>query len=724
MNTSECIKCIKIYLILIILVCSYLPAGLCQMDIKGYPEDSPQLFSRIPDDTPLDAVKWTGGFWMDYTRRLNDIYLPGTIDGSFLEVVNGATFRNFFRAAGMEKGGAVGRGFSDGDCFFLLDAAARVYAGTGDEYLKSRLNYWITIFEKIQRDDGRLDTWLELKDFDEFYVNLWDKMGPKRKNPRGHLHESEHYQYNLAHLYKSAYSYYRATGSTRLLKIADKFLTHYIDHEESTDPEMQPYGESIINYAYSQKYSISGETRYLNRLQGIINDNQNISFGPPLNLAQEIYGHNCRTSFTLLGLADLYNYTGDTILLEALNRLIDDLLSKKIFITGAVGPVKDGYRPDLNNNGITYKGTAIGEAIGDAFDLPNDGAYCESCGHCLYMELFFRMFRLTGECKYMDAVERSLYNAVPGCVDLNRPNFFYCNPQEQGPLSERQIASVPDIGKYANYTWRRTFTKTCACCPAKVLRALAMGNEIAYTVNEEGIWVNLFGNNEFTAKFPWGGGMTCRQITDYPWDGKVRIDFDLVETSRPFKVFLRIPGWLNTPVSIRLNGKVVEKWAEGGNYIVLNRNWKKGDRIELSYPMPVKFMIADPRVKDNLGKVAVMRGPLVYCLEDCDIPANISIDSLFVSAKTTLKPVLSNELGGVIKLEGSLESGVLASKSPYPIEGFIQGKGLYQEINLEKMARFPAKTSSVKVSFVPYYTRLNRLSNYFKVWLPVCADAD
>jgi DUF1680 family protein len=319
----------------------------------------------------------------------------------------------------------------------------------------------------------------------------------------------------------------------------------------------------------------------------------------------------------------------------------------------------------------------------------------------------------------MDAAERSLYNAVPGCVDIDRPNFFYCNPQEQGSASRRTPESEIGLYKDGNYTWKRKYTKTVACCPAKVLRALALSIEIAYSINNEGLWVNLYGSNTVDIKLPMGGSLQCQQTSDYPWDGKVKLAINKVESENPFSVFLRIPGWVNTPVSISLNGKVVEKAAKAGSYYSLNRKWEKGDKLEMELAMPVLIMAADPRIADDRGKVAVMRGPVVYCLEDQDIPGGLKIDSLYFSDTVNLQPVSTKELGGITKLTGSLILRTNAAKPADTAKDFKPENGLYQEIHLDNNLTPGANDRSVQVSLIPYYARLNRESNYFKIWLPV-----
>lgn len=673
-------------------------------------------YMKLPYDTPLDAVKWTNGYWHDYMVRLRNIYIPGTLDGSFLDLKNGSTFRNFYRAAGMEEGGALGRTWSDGDCCFILDAVARLYAYQPDDYLKSKLDYWIDIIGKTQREDGLFDTWSILKRFDDKSGEFWGKF--HRFGPGSTFQGMTNY--NLAHLCVAATTHYKVTGDSSFLKIAYRASDYQLrEGEKRALREGRDYGVTgHTSFAFGKRYMLTGDNRFLKPIVNGYSQPGSV-FGPPLREAQEIYGHNTATSEYLSGAVMLYKYTGDTTVIVALQRLADNLLDGKVFITGAIGPIQHGERPEITINGKTYPSSGLGEAVGKSFDLPNDISYCESCGQNLYVERLFELFRLTGEQRYMDAVERLLYNAAPGCVDIARPNYFYCNPQEQGPDSRRRGECEPDLNQDGNYSWKRAYTKKCACCPPKVLRGLAMVNEIAYSVNDEGLWVNLYGSNTFTAELPAGGSVIVSQESDYPWDGKVKITMDEVKSIKSFSVLLRIPGWLTTPVSISVNGEVMEKGVAADSYYKADRKWKSGDIIEMDFPMPVRYMAADPRIKDDVGKIAVMRGPVVYCLEDEDIPKGAGFTTLCMSGETELKPKRVMELGGVVKLYGTFCQGDKKSLLTEPVKEFSDSDGPYKEISWEEIKQISTEGNPVEISLIPYYARLNREGRYFRVWIPV-----
>ncbi len=662
--------------------------------------------ARVPDELPLDAVKWTGGFWQDRMQRLRGIHLPGVLDGSFMSVENGSTFLNLLRAARLEKGGAQGSTWSDGDCYLVLDTVARLQAYQPDAYLKSKLDRWIPIIARIQLQDGLVDSWTVLGEFDATHGKPWRWQMNKMRGEgfHGALH------YNTGSLYAFASTLQRATGDGRALAIADRAVRRFMGRSNTVAGPMQ--------WAVPHLYARSGDAVLLDALRRT--SGQNSLFGPPVRHAQEIFGHNTQAAHTLLRETALCGLTGDDGLLDALRRLAENQLTQKTFITGAVAPVFRGRRPEQVVGGKTYPAADYDEAVGPAYDLPNDGSYCESCGQCLFAEWYYRMFRLTGEAVYMDAVERALYNAVPGCADLDRPNFFYCNPQEQLPGAQRSHTDGTESKWEAHYTWRRQFTKKAACCPPKVMRALAMSAEMAYSASREGLWVNLYGENRIRVALPAGGSLECRQASAYPWDGKVRLVLQEVEPAKPFGIFLRIPGWVSGPVRIAVNGEAVPGAPPQGSYHPLQRNWKSGDVVEMEIPMPVRYMAAHPAVADARGKVAVTRGPIVYCIEGDDVPADIALEHIRVPAGTELKPALTKELGGVMKLTGTLMRSTGAPAAGDRLIPDEAATDLYREARFAKGAPTLSQGGRpVTVSMIPYYARLNRKSDYFRIWLPV-----
>lgn len=661
--------------------------------------------ARIPNATPLDAVKWTGGFWQDRMKRLGDIYLPETMDGMFQNPTNGASFRNFPRSLKLEEGGVIGRVWGDGDCYCILDAAARMVAYRQDEYCKAKLSYWIPQIAKCRNEIGLIDTWGKL-----IQTGAGGMEDGGKKQTHGCLH------YNHGFLYAAALSHYQATGSRLFIDLADTTMGAYLTNEVN-----HGYMGDNIPQAYCSEYARSGNKRFMDATVAYYQKKS--PFGPPLRDAQEIFGHGTFSLQYVTGATQLYGYTGDQELLGALRRLAQNTMQTKKYITGAVGSVAMGARPQQNIKGITYPGAKLTEAIGIGYDLPNDHCYNETCTLCLFMEWMYFMFQATGDALYMDEVERCLYNSVPGCVDLEHGKYFYANPQEQTANSKRVRNLYENVTGHwiqKQFTWKRTSPMRVACCPPKVLRALVRSAEMAYSVNEEGCWVNLYGNNTLNVQLPWGGSVEFQQKTEYPWDGKVELVVNKVESKRPFSVFLRIPGWVNASVGLALNGKVIDAAAKSGAYCQVNRTWTKGDKIEMAFPMPVRFMAADPRIVENRGKVAVMRGPVVYCLEGEDVSKGDRVENVRVPAAAVLKPVYTKDLGGLMKLTGSLVYSTTATVSANKLNYAPTATTTYYEARFANTSKTMAQNDQlIAVSMIPYYARLNRSSDCFSIWLPV-----
>ena len=669
------------------------------------PPNANASHARIPNHTPLDAVKWTGGFWQDRMRRLGDIYLPETMDTMFQDPANGASFRNFPRSLRLEAGGVIGRIWGDGDCYCVLDAAARMVAYRQDEYCKTKLSYWIPLIAKCQNEMGLIDTWGKLAQTGE---------GGMEEGGTKHTHGCLHYNHGFLHA--AALSHYRATGSQWFFDLAHKTIGAYL-----TNRLNHGYMGDNIPQAYCSEYAHSGDKRFIDA--AVAHYQRKSPFGPPLRHAQEIFGHGTLSLQYVTGATHLYGYTGDQELLAALRRLAKNTVQTKQYITGAVGSVAIGTRPQQSVNGITYPEAKLTEAIGVGYDLPNDNCYNETCTICLFMEWMYFMFQATGDALYMDEVERSLYNSVPGCVDLEHGKFFYANPQEQTTSSKRVRSMYENVTGHwiqKQFTWRRTSPMRVACCPPKVLRALARSAEMAYSVNAEGCWVNLYGNNTLNVQLPWGGSLELQQKTEYPWDGKVELVVNNVQSKKPFSVFLRVPGWVSASVGIRVNGKVMDEAARSGTYFQLHRTWAKGDKVEWELPMAVRFMTANPRIVENRGKVAVMRGPVVYCLEGDDVSEGAAIENVCVPAAAVLTPVYTKELGGVMKLTGTLICSTSATATGDKLIRDEAETALYREARFAKEAQIlPHGDRRAGVSMIPYYARLNRKSDYFRIWLPV-----
>jgi hypothetical protein len=253
------------------------------------------------------------------------------------------------------------------------------------------------------------------------------------------------------------------------------------------------------------------------------------------------------------------------------------------------------------------------------------------------------------------------------------------------------------------------------------LRAIAMTAEMAYNANDQGLWVNLYGSNKVNIKLPLGDSLSCFQTSNYPWDGKIKLEIEKSYSNDPFGIFFRIPEWVESSVTVTLNGQDLTEVAYPGSYYQVSRKWSAGDRIEMEFPMPVKMMAADGRIAETRGLAAIMRGPIVYCLENQDIPFGNDIELLYLTGDAKFTPIPSTELGGIIKLTGTmLYTPQKQSFDPYPTGSkIVSEKGTYQKIALTEQVVLEDGAKNVQVSLIPFYARLNRSGKYFKTWMPI-----
>jgi DUF1680 family protein len=366
------------------------------------------------------------------------------------------------------------------------------------------------------------------------------------------------------------------------------------------------------------------------------------------------------------------------------------MVHRKMYITGACGALYDGTSPD----GTSYVPDTVQkvhQSYGRDYQLPNVTAHNESCANIGNMLWNWRMFLLSGKAQYIDILEQALYNSVLAGVSLDGKRYFYTNPLA---VSDR----VPFKLRWSKE--REEYIAFCNCCPPNTVRTIAEVQNYAYSTSNKGIWVNLYGSSEATAKLN-GKTITLSQKTDYPWSGNVTLTLNKVEKSaKAFSLFLRIPSWAQG-ASIKVNGKK-EAQPASGEYAELHRTWKNGDVVTLAMPMEAKLMESNPLVEETRNQVAVQRGPVVYCLESPDVPAGRSIFDLSIptNAKFDAVPV-TIEGSKVVLLEGKAD--VVDNK---------WGNQLYREAKDKEWLR-------TKIRLVPYYAWGNRGHSEMTVWMPI-----
>ncbi|HYO08910.1 MAG TPA: glycoside hydrolase family 127 protein [Tepidisphaeraceae bacterium] len=571
-------------------------------------------------EAPLTAVKFTDEFWAPKLRTNRTV----TVWHNIKMCEQTGRLANFRRAAGMEPGTHQGLFFNDSDIYKVIEGASYILATDPDEKLDAKLDEWIAIVAKAQQPDGYLYTFHQLKAPQKRFTNLKD----------------EHELYCAGHLIEAAVAHHQATKKKSLLDVATK-LADLIDQTWGPGKRTDPDGHEEIELALIKLADETGQQKY-RKLADFFLAERGRGTGrklygeyhqdhKPLEETQTVTGHAVRQMYFLAAATDVA-LRGDKRYVAAIDRMWDDMTEGKLYVTGGVGA------------------RHAGEAFGESFELPNESAYAETCagiGNAMWSD---RLARLHAAGKYVDTFERALYNGFLSGVSLSGDKYFYVNP-----LASR--------GTHHRVPWFE-----CACCPPNVLRFMASLPSRVYSTqydpaeNVDTVYVNLYAGSDATLKFP-DGDVRLKQETRYPWDGKVRLTVNL-SPNRPLNLLARIPSWAEG-VTATVNGTNVPVRSEDG-YARFDGTWKDGSVLELNFPMPVRRLKADPRVKDNAGRVALQRGPIVYCAEAVDHGGHVSNLYLPPDAQLTAehRPDL---LDGVTVITGKAMAKVSA-KDPAPKE--------------------------------------------------------
>jgi DUF1680 family protein len=634
----------------------------------------------------MTAARWTDGFWADRFKLCHEVVLPRMRE-ALEHPDNSACLSNFRVAAGLEEGKHRGTNWSDGDCYKWLQAMAHVYALTGEETLDREMDYWIDLIAKSQDGDGYICTQIQLN--------------PDRQRWSIRAH---HELYNMGHLMTAASVHHRATGKGTFVTVARKLADYLYGVFQPRPKELAHFGWNPSNImGLVDLFRVTGEPRYL-ELAGIFVDMRGSqpwaqgNFGRvwaddpnpgdqnqdrvPLRKETEAVGHAVTATYLYAGAADVVAETGDGELLEALERVWRNVVEKKLYVTGAIGAY---------HHGVSSRGDMVHEAFGREYELPNRTAYNETCANIGNAMWGKRLLELTGEAKYADVMEQVLYNSALSAMDLDGTRFCYTNP----------LARQRDGALLSNDTPERWFVHKCYCCPPQVARTLASVHEWAYSVSDAGVWVHLYGGSVLDAELPGKGRIRLTQETDYPWDGQVTIRIEEAPAGA-CGIMLRLPGWADG-AGIAINGTPAEVAPQPGTYAALDREWIAGDEIVLTLPLRVRLVESHPLVEETCNQVAVMRGPIVYCLESVDLPDGVAIHEVRVPRALELTPRHDPQLlGGVTMLEGRA----------HRIAGGDWEGRLYKELT-------PGEGDPVDLRLIPYYAWNNRGPVDMRVWLPL-----
>lgn len=587
-------------------------------------QNSEQMIQALP----FTKIQITDQFWAPRMEINRTVSIPS----AFRESEKSGRFDNFALAARLIQGEHKGDfSFDDTDPYKIIEGASYSLAVKYDAKLDAYLDSVIRLISLAQEPDGYLTTCVTNKC--TRISGWWGKARWEKIN--------SHELYNSGHLYEAAVAHYQSTGKRTLLDVAIKNanLVCQVFGPDSGQIH-RPSGHPIIEMALSKLYKVTGNQQYLTAAQYFVDEAGRGTDGhklseysqdhKPLLQQDEIVGHAVRAGYFYSGVADVAALTGNQDYFKAITRIWENMSTKKLYITGGIGS------------------RAEGEGFGPEYELHNDKAYCETCASISNVYWNHRMFLATGDAKYVDVLERALYNGVLSGVSLSGDRFFYDNPLESSGQHERQA-------------WFG-----CACCPGNVTRFVASFPGYMYATQGNELFVNLYAQSTAHLNIE-GNKITLEQKSAFPWEGLVNFDVEPAKKGK-FTLKLRIPGWAeNTPVPgdlyrfadnqedkiiLKINGKAIQASRENG-YLLIERVWKKGDQVELFMPMPVRRILANEKVADDAGKMALQRGPIVYCIEGVDqhdkhifnkiIPVNAKIKHAFNQ----------NLLNGVVTLTGN-----------------------------------------------------------------------
>lgn len=634
----------------------------------------------------MSDVKLTDGFWAEKLKVCRDSMIPYMWD-LYKDPKSAHAFTNFEIAAGLKGGEHVGPPFHDGDFYKLIEALAAVYSVTKDPCLDRYMDEVIPVIAKSQRADGYIHTPTMIEERQSV-----GKAGAFRDRLNFET-------YNMGHLMTAACIHYRATGKKDLLNIAIKATDYLYDFYKKSSPELARNAICPSHYmGVIEMYRTTRNPKYLELAKSLIDIRGLVEDGTddnqdrvPFRKQTQAVGHAVRANYLYAGVADVFTETGDTSLLRTLNLMWDDVTQRKMYVTGGCGALYDGVSPD----GTSYEPNdvqKIHQAYGRDYQLPNFTAHGETCANIGNMLWNWRMLELSGDAKYADIVELTLYNSILSGVSLNGKNFLYTNPLSYSDdLPFKQRWSKDRVGYIA----------LSNCCPPNVVRTIAEVGNYFYSVSDKGLWLNLYGGSRLNTKLRDGSMIKLQQKTAYPWNGSIEIDLEKVP-SKEFFIMIRIPGWCKN-ASVKINGQDPHISLTPGTYAAICRKWKSGDQIALELPMPVTFVEANPLVEEDRNRVAVKRGPVVYCLESKDLSEEAKIFDVTIPANAHFSPqtirIANTDL---IALEG---------------EAMSTGKDMWNN----QLYREISKTAPVpmKIRLIPYFAWGNRGHNDMEVWVPL-----
>ena len=631
------------------------------------------LHSGYPiDPVPFTSVKVTDVFWGQRLKASREVTIPL----AFSKCEETGRYENFVKAAHPSDEYKVeGFSFDDTDVYKTIEGASYLLQTYPDKKLEKYIDSVLLIVAGAQEPDGYLYT---ARTMNPKHPHDW--AGPERWTK---VEELSHEFYNLGHMVEGAVAHYQATGKRNFLDIAIKYAD-CVCKAIGNGPDQKKLvpGHQIAEMALVRLYLVTGDRKYLDQAKFFLDargytsrkDIYSQAHKPVLE-QDEAVGHAVRATYMYAGMADVAAITGDSSYINAIDKIWENIVTKKIYITGGIGA------------------RHAGEAFGDNYELPNLSAYNETCAAIGNVYVNYRLFLLHGDAKYFDVLERTLYNGLISGVSLDGGSFFYPNP----------LAST---GGYSRKPWFG-----CACCPSNISRFIPSLPGYVYAVKDDHVFVNLYMANRGELKVK-SKKLVLEQETSYPWDGDIRIR--VAQGTLPFTMNLRIPGWVRNEVlpgdlyyyddkqklgyTVTVNGEAVGGVLQKG-YLQIERKWRKGDVVEIRFDMQPRVVRANEKVTADRGRVAIERGPIVYCAEWPDNDFNVH--NILLNQHPSFQVVDKPDL-----LYGIREITTDAQALSYDAAGKLAVK-------------------DVNLTLIPYYAWAHRGEGDMEVWLPIeiCASS-
>lgn len=632
-------------------------------------------------------VKWTGGFWKKRFDIIFESVIPN-IYRLFNDKKITHCIENFKICAGDSTGTHEGPAFQDGDFFKWLEGASYVLGETKDPGLKNIIDNSIDLIRRSMRDDGYIFTKQIIKEIN----------GENKKSDA--LSDSLNFEvYNLGHLITAGCVHYRSTGETSLLELAER-AANYLSNVFSEDADGTAKTAICPSHYMGliELYRVTGKRIYFETAKKAMELRDKVIDGTddnqdrvPFLEQSEVMGHAVRATYLYAGVTDLFLENGSQELLSKLLELHTNLVTKKIYINGGCGALYDGVSP----SGYAGDHPALQrthQSFGRPYELPNTTAYNETCATVGNIFWNWRMFQATANPAYADIIETSMYNLILASISLDGLKYFYSNMLRREP-------SLPFFLKWAR---TREPYLSSFCCPPNVMRLVAESATYAYATGEDSVYIGMYGNNKASISIEGKKPFVLSQETDYPYDGQIKIQYQGPQQEMTLNI--RIPSWVSSGTITTDGREIIINKSHANTFIPIKSNMLDGYTVYVNFDLSVRFCMANPYLEETINQVAVMRGPILYCMEECDqiqdCATSVGISS---NTKFTINQIdiCGEKLPSLFSEDGRRMKKQITISSP-----------IYSEIE-------DLNTDRSRIVLVPYFAWDNRKFGQMKVWLPL-----